>query len=82
MRFKVIFEDYDGGKITESLVKEGSAATAPAEPHTWEGHHFVGWSQDYSNVKSELWVRAEYEINTYTVTFKDWMDRILRCSIM
>lgn len=76
--FKVIFEDYDGGKITESLVKEGSAATAPAAPNSWEGHHFVGWNKDYSNVKSELWVRAEYEINQYTVIFKDWDGSVLK----
>ncbi len=76
--FKVIFEDYDGGKISESLIKEGSAATAPADPNSWEGHHFVRWNKDYSNVKSELWVRAEYEINTYTVTFKDWDGSILK----
>lgn len=70
--YKVNFEDYDGGKISESLVKEGSAATAPADPNTWDGHHFVKWNKDFTNVKSDLWVRAEYEINKYTVTFKDW----------
>lgn len=76
--FKVIFEDYDGSKITESLVKEGLAASAPAAPDTWDGHHFVGWSQDFSKVRSELWVRAEYEVNQYTVTFKDWDGAILK----
>lgn len=70
--YKVVFEDYDGGKISESLVKEGSSATAPADPNTWEGHHFVKWNKDFSNVKSDLWVRAEYDINKYTVAFKDW----------
>ena len=48
----------------------GEDATKPADP-TKEGHHFTGWDAEFTNVQSNLTINATFEINTYTVTFKD-----------
>lgn len=48
----------------------GEDASKPADP-TKEGHHFTGWDAEFTNVQSNLTINATFEINTYTVTFKD-----------
>ena len=52
-------------------VQYGGDAEAPADP-TRTGYTFTGWDKAFTNVTADLVVTAQYEINTYTVTFKDW----------
>ena len=73
----VTFTDWDGTVLSTQQVLHGSAATAPANP-TREGYTFTGWSTDFSNVTSDLTVIAQYSINPYTVTFKDWDGTTLK----
>lgn len=75
--YSVTFTDWDGTVLSTQQVLHGSAATAPANP-TREGYTFNGWSTDFSNVTSDLTVIAQYSINTYTVTFKDWDGTTLK----
>ena len=75
--YSVTFTDWDGTVLSTQQVLHGSAATAPANP-TREGYTFTGWSTDFSNVTSDLTVIAQYSINTYTVTFKDWDGTTLK----
>ena len=75
--YTVTFKDWDGTTLKVQTVNHGSAATAPANP-TREGYTFTGWSTDFSNVTSDLTVIAQYSINTYTVTFKDWDGTTLK----
>jgi uncharacterized repeat protein (TIGR02543 family) len=57
-------------------VAYGKAAKAPtAPPHT--GYTVKGWDKAFGNVTSDLIVTAQYEINRYTVTFKDWDGTVL-----
>ncbi|MEJ6950287.1 leucine-rich repeat protein [Natronospora cellulosivora (SeqCode)] len=69
--YTVIFEDYDGNVIDSQKVNHGSDATAPDDPER-KGYTFIGWNRSFTNVTSDLTVSATYEINTYTVTFKDF----------
>ncbi len=57
-------------------VEHGSAATEPDT--TREGYTFKGWDVDFSKVTADLTVTATYEINKYTVTFKDWNGTVLK----
>ena len=58
--YTVKFVDYDGSVIDTQIVKEGEDAVAPAAP-TREGYNFVGWDKNFTNVRSDLTVKAMYE---------------------
>jgi uncharacterized repeat protein (TIGR02543 family) len=68
--YTVRFKDHDGTVLNNETVNHGSGATAPAQP-TRIGYTFTGWDVSFNNVTSNLEITALYEINTYTVTFKD-----------
>ena len=69
--WNVTFQDEDGTVLKTETVDEGTGATAPTEP-TKEGHTFVGWDVAFDNITGDTVVTATYEVNQYTVTFKDW----------
>ncbi len=69
IKFTVTFKDYDNTILKICIVKYGSGAAAPADPGNREGFHFIGWDVDFSIVKSDLTVTAQYAINTYRVRF-------------
>jgi len=75
--YTVTFKDHDGTTLETEEVTHGSAATAPEDP-TRVGYTFTGWDTDFSNVTDNLTVTAQYQINTYTVTFKDHDDEELK----
>lgn len=63
----------DGEKVLETFtnVPHGSAVTAPEVPKK-DGKTFKEWdNKDFSNVTSDLTINAVYDVNTFTVTFKD-----------
>ena len=62
-KYTVKFINYDGSQIGDiQEVEEGKAAVAPTV-EVREGYTFKGWDKDYSNVKSNLEVKAIYEEN-------------------
>ncbi|HHU55984.1 MAG TPA: InlB B-repeat-containing protein [Acholeplasmataceae bacterium] len=69
-KFTVKFLDYDDSIISEQSVNYGENAEAPENP-VREGYGFTGWDKDYKNVKSDLVIKAKYEINKYKVVFVD-----------
>lgn len=71
----VIFTDYNGRELSRQNIHKGDDATAPEEPER-TGYLFTGWDKDITNVTSDLTVRAEYEIQKFSVVFKDG-DRII-----
>ena len=58
--FTVRFVDYDGRLLKTEQVARGKNASAPANPSR-EGYTFTGWDRDFSNVQSDITVRAQYE---------------------
>ena len=73
----VTFKDWDGTVLKTQEVQHGGDAEAPADP-TRTGYTFTGWDKVFTNVTADLVVTAQYEINTYTVTFKDWDGTVLK----
>lgn len=58
-KFTVIFQDYDGTVLKTETVRSGEAASAPQDPQR-DGYIFVGWDKDFSAIKKDLTVIAEY----------------------
>ena len=73
----VTFKDWDGTVLKTQEVQHGGDAEAPADP-TRTGYTFTGWDKAFTNIMADLVVTAQYEINTYTVTFKDWDGTVLK----
>lgn len=61
----VKFINYDGSTISEQQVEDGKAATAPPDPvkpsDDFYDYHFKGWQFDFSNVKVDMVIAAQYE---------------------
>ena len=74
---EVLFLDWDESVLKKDSVDYGNAATAPADP-TREGYTFTGWDKEFSNVKADLVVTAQYKINRYAVSFLDWDNSVLK----
>lgn len=61
----------DGKTVLKTeKVQHGSAATAPEVPKK-DGKTFIKWDTDFSKVTSDLTINAVYDVDTFTVTFKD-----------
>lgn len=62
----------DGEKVLETFtnVPHGSAVTAPEVPKK-DGKTFSKWDKDFSKVTSDLTINAVYDVDIFTVTFKD-----------
>ena len=73
----VTFKDWDGTVLKTQKVQYGGDAETPADP-TRVGYTFTGWDKAFTNITADLVVTAQYEINTYTVTFKDWDGTVLK----
>jgi uncharacterized repeat protein (TIGR02543 family) len=59
--YTVRFVDYDDSLIVERIVNHGEDASPPSEP-TRTGYVFEGWDTNYTNVTSDLIVKAEYSV--------------------
>lgn len=62
----------DGEKVLETFtnVPHGDTVTAPEVPEK-DGKTFKEWDKDFSKVTSDLTINAVYDVDTFTVTFKD-----------
>lgn len=61
----------DGKTVLKTeKVQHGSAATAPEVPKK-DGKTFSKWDKGFSKVTSDLTINAVYDVDTFTVTFKD-----------
>lgn len=67
--YTVTFKDGKTVLKTEK-VQHGSAATAPEVPEK-DGKTFSKWDKGFSEVTSDLTINAVYDVDTFTVTFKD-----------
>ena len=75
--YTITFKDWDNSVLKTDNVEYGSDATAPTDP-VREGYTFTGWDTTFTNITESYDVTAQYEINTYTITFKDWDNSVLK----
>ena len=69
-KYTVTFMDGENVLETFTNVPHGSAVTAPEVPKK-DGKTFKEWDKDFKNITSDLTINAVYDVNTFTVTFKD-----------
>ena len=70
-RYTVTFVDWDGAELKVERVYEGFAASAPEDP-VRKGYTFQGWDKEFDHITADLIVKAQFEINTFTVRFLDF----------
>lgn len=75
--YKVTFYDFDGITPLETVtVKEGGTAIASADTVAAltvpEGHKFTTWDQSTVNVRADLAVLPQSEVQKFAVVFIDW----------
>lgn len=69
-KYTVTFMDGEKVLATFTNVTHGSAVTAPEVPEK-DGKTFKEWDKDFKNITSDLTINAVYDVDTFTVTFKD-----------
>ncbi|MDR1590257.1 MAG: InlB B-repeat-containing protein [Oscillospiraceae bacterium] len=79
--YTVTFKDWNGGTLKTQVVLQGGAASAPTSPSR-TGYNFTGWDKSFSNITGDLTVTAQYQVKSYSVTFRDWDGRQLESQIV
>ena len=78
--YTVTFVDMDGSILKTETVIKGHSATAPQVSNK-EDYIFTGWDKAFTNVQSDLTVKATFrQKNTYTITYKDYSGIVLATS--
>jgi uncharacterized repeat protein (TIGR02543 family) len=76
-KFTVKFIGFDDEVLKEEIVEYGNNATAPEYAGN-EQFEFKGWDKDYTNVKSDLDVKATSQIRKFTVKFYGNNNELLK----
>lgn len=69
-KYTVTFMDGETVLKAYTNVQHGDTVTAPEVPKK-DGKTFSKWDNDFSKVTSDLTINAVYDVDTFTVTFKD-----------
>lgn len=75
--YVVTFVDYDGTELKKETVEHGAQATAPADP-TRDHYVFLGWDTTFSDITTNVTIRATYKPAEYTVKFLGWDGSTLK----
>jgi hypothetical protein len=63
--------------IHTASVHRGDDVEMPAAPEH-EGYTFTGWDKNGNRIMKDTVITAQYSINFYTVTYKDWDGKTLK----
>ncbi|MBD1583900.1 InlB B-repeat-containing protein [Pseudoalteromonas sp. S16_S37] len=80
--YTVKFVEWDNTVLATVQVEEGETARAPQIAPTREGYTFIGWDQALSKITVDTTFKAQYELNTYQVIFKDWDGTTLKQEVV
>ena len=61
-QYVVTFQNWDHSPLKEEQVAYGHAATAPATPNRNVDYEFTGWDNDFSDVRTNLVVTAQFKM--------------------
>lgn len=75
--YTVVFQDMNGKELKTEKRQKGENATPPEAPNV-EGYTFTGWDKAYTNIQSDLTIKAQYQQKSFTVTFVNWNDTELK----
>ncbi len=62
------FADADGTVLKSGMVEAGKAAQAPRNPEK-RGYTFTGWDQTFTDIRREMVVTAQYQMNIYKISY-------------
>lgn len=89
--FTVTFNSNGGSAVLSDYAIDGGLVGKPADP-TKAGHAFAGWYADAALtdawafatdvVTADTTLYAKWNINSYTVTFKDWDGTVLKTQVV
>lgn len=74
--FVVNFIGYNNEIIDTFIVNEEEEIKYPSVP-VIEGYDFIGWDKEIKYTDSNVIIKAQYQIKTYTVVFYDTNDNLL-----
>lgn len=80
-RFTVKFYD-NNNNVLETKVVNYNSSVEFDYTFNIDGHTFIGWDQDLSNIKSDLEVKPLFNKATYTVKFYDESNKLIHESIV
>lgn len=75
LNYTVRFYDDLGNLLDEVIVEYESDATAPVIDE-FDNKEFIGWDRNFTNVKSDLDVKAIFKEVTYTIEFFDGTTKL------
>lgn len=76
LTYTVEFQDYNGTRIGDvQTINYGEDATAPSNP-TRLGYIFDGWDRVFTNVTSNLIVKAKYILHEYAIDYYDGATKL------
>lgn len=82
-KYTVTFMDDDGSVLDIQEIEYGQQAVAPENPYKDKTQQYTYtfdcWDSDYSNITSDITVRATYkaQVNSYNVTFMNFDGNII-----
>lgn len=81
LNYVVRFLDFDGTELKKISVEYGKAAVEPVRP-TRVGFLFKEWDKDFSNITSNLDIRAVYEVEKFKVQFLNSNNELIKEEIV
>ena len=67
--YNIVFKDLNENILLETTINHGETVIAPVPP-VIEGKNHVGWTTDFTQVRSDLVIYPVYEWKTYEITFR------------
>lgn len=65
--YTVTFVNWDDSVLKTEKILHGNSATPPVA--TRDGYTFTKWDKTFASIQSNLTIKAEFNINSYTITF-------------